>query len=189
MTDVKEGLRGPVTSPALGRGMNQQTITRSAPRFFALDVAIEIVRALRDVVEMIGRRDTRLAQQVRDAASSIPLNVAEGNRRRGKDRRYHFSVAAGSADELCSIVQPHPVYEVATSDGMEALSRELAGIPEVAHVKTNGAAVTFVYQGAPESAPEVLKRLMARNIAVTSFARREVSLEEVFLAVTKGGVV
>ena len=36
---------------------------------------------------------------IRSAASSVALNLAEGRRRQGKDRQYHWSVAAGSADE------------------------------------------------------------------------------------------
>jgi four helix bundle protein len=30
----------------------------------------------------------------------VPLNLAEGRRRVGKDRLHHFRIAAGSADEL-----------------------------------------------------------------------------------------
>ena len=41
-----------------------------------------------------------LRRQVRKALNSAPGNIGEGNRRVGKDRRYHFSVAAGSADEV-----------------------------------------------------------------------------------------
>jgi four helix bundle protein len=30
----------------------------------------------------------------------VPLNIAEGGRRVGKDRKHHWRVAAGSADEV-----------------------------------------------------------------------------------------
>ena len=40
-----------------------------------------------------------MATQLERAASSIAANVSEGRRRAGKDRLYHFRVAAGSADE------------------------------------------------------------------------------------------
>jgi len=52
------------------------------------------------VVEKLAWKDRSLANQVRRAASSIALNIAEGNRRNGKDRTYHFRVAAGSAAEV-----------------------------------------------------------------------------------------
>ena len=43
-----------------------------------------------------------LCDQMVRVTTSVPLNLAEGNGRRGKDRRYHFSVAYGSAQEASS---------------------------------------------------------------------------------------
>ena len=48
----------------------------------------------------IRRHDAKLHKQLREAGSSIPMNLAEGNRRRGQDRLFLWSVAAGSADEV-----------------------------------------------------------------------------------------
>jgi len=45
-----------------------------------------------------------LAEQFRRAAPSIPLNIAEGSGRRGKDRQYHYSVARGSAMECAALL-------------------------------------------------------------------------------------
>ena len=53
----------------------------------------------------IQSHDGDLAKQLRRAASSVPINLAEGSRRTGKDRRYLFTVAAGSADEVRTAVQ------------------------------------------------------------------------------------
>ena len=68
--------------------------------FIAENVAVEIIFALKPVVETLERRDRSLADQARRAATSIALNVAEGGRRRGKDRVHLFRIAAGSAAEL-----------------------------------------------------------------------------------------
>ena len=46
-----------------------------------------------------------LCDQMIRAATSVPLNLAEGSGRRGKDRRYHFSVAYGSAQEASSALE------------------------------------------------------------------------------------
>ena len=46
-----------------------------------------------------------LCDQMIRAATSVPLNLAEGSGRRGKDRRYHFSVAYGSAQEAGSALE------------------------------------------------------------------------------------
>ena len=43
---------------------------------------------------------TALADQLRRAASSVALNIAEGNRRVGQDRFHFFRIAAGSAAEV-----------------------------------------------------------------------------------------
>ena len=71
-------------------------------RFQCLDVSLALVRSLRRPVERIQSHDRSLADQLRRAATSISLNLAEGRRRTGKDRRHLWRVAAGSADETRS---------------------------------------------------------------------------------------
>jgi four helix bundle protein len=68
--------------------------------FIALQVSLEVVRALRDVVAQLATHDGSLADQVRRAASSAALNVAEGAKRAGKDQAHHYRIAAGSAAEV-----------------------------------------------------------------------------------------
>ncbi|MFT3914565.1 MAG: four helix bundle protein [Anaeromyxobacteraceae bacterium] len=68
--------------------------------FIAYDVALTVIASLRDLRVALARRDDSLADQLSRAASSIPLNLAEGNRRVGKDRLHSFRIAAGSADEV-----------------------------------------------------------------------------------------
>ena len=68
--------------------------------FDALEVSLELIRSLLQTVTVLRTRDPKLHDQIRRAASGVPLNLAEGRRRAGKDRVYHFTVAAGSADEF-----------------------------------------------------------------------------------------
>ena len=68
-------------------------------RFQAVEVALQAIAALQPLVTKIARHDRNLAMQLRDAASSMPLNVSEGARREGGDRLHHYRIAAGSADE------------------------------------------------------------------------------------------
>ncbi len=41
-----------------------------------------------------------IADQVIRSASSVPANLSEGHGRFGKDRKYHYSIAYGSAKEV-----------------------------------------------------------------------------------------
>jgi four helix bundle protein len=68
--------------------------------FHALEVSLELARSLRGPLRRIRGHDPKLYQQLRTAASSLALNVAEGRGRAGKDRRHHWRIAAGSAFEV-----------------------------------------------------------------------------------------
>jgi len=72
----------------------------SSPSFHVYEVAKELARAVRILIERIARFDRSLADQMRRAMSSVILNVREGNRRAGRDRLHLFRIAAGSADEI-----------------------------------------------------------------------------------------
>jgi four helix bundle protein len=71
-------------------------------RFHVFDVSLELVRGIRGVIVLVGQQDAALAGQLRRAVASVPANIAEGNRRAGRDRRHLWRVAAGSADEVCA---------------------------------------------------------------------------------------
>ena len=82
--------------------MNQHT---SQTTFIALDRALDMVRAIRPLAEKMARCDSTLHKQLRAAASSVPLNLAEGQRRQKGDRLHHYRIAAGSADETRTCLQ------------------------------------------------------------------------------------
>jgi four helix bundle protein len=68
--------------------------------FHAYELGLQAIRELRVVVPVIKKHDADLAKQIRRAASSVTLNINEGSKRRGEDRLYLYSVAAGSANEV-----------------------------------------------------------------------------------------
>ena len=71
-------------------------------RFQAHEVALAWGTALRASVEKVSRRDPDLGRQLRRAVASVPLNLAEGACRVGRDRMHHYRIASGSAAEAMS---------------------------------------------------------------------------------------
>ena len=87
--------------------------------FEVFEVAVELVSALREPVAAIAVRDADLARQLRRAASSVPLNIGEGNQRRGGDRLHHFRIAAGSAAETTAALRVARAWRYAEPDALE----------------------------------------------------------------------
>ena len=63
-------------------------------------VATDAVGLLRPLVERIHRHDKGLADQIRRAASSVALNLAEAAYNNAGHRRARFESARGSANEV-----------------------------------------------------------------------------------------
>ena len=95
----------------------------------AQQVATQLIRSLSSLLEQIRVRDAALADQGRRAASSALLNIAEGNRRIGKDRPHLFRVAAGSAAEVDAVLVTAAAWgyvdEVATEEVRRRIDRLL----------------------------------------------------------------
>jgi four helix bundle protein len=69
------------------------------------DDMIEAVRAMRAVLTAVERRDSDLARQLRRAASSVVLNVAEGSGSFGRVRTVRYRTALGSARETLACLR------------------------------------------------------------------------------------
>ena len=63
------------------------------------DVVLDVLRRLKPVVAKIAEHDADLARQLRRAATSVLLNVAEGSGCRGGTKRQRYYDALGSARE------------------------------------------------------------------------------------------
>jgi len=68
-------------------------------KFEALEVALQVIAVLKPLVAKIRVRDPELADQLKDASTSMALNLGEGSRRQGRDRLQHYRIASGSAEE------------------------------------------------------------------------------------------
>ena len=73
-------------------------------RLLAYDLALDIIRALREPFAIIRRQDAALAKQGRDAVNSVFLNTAEATGRSGGDRAHLFRIALGSLREVGAVL-------------------------------------------------------------------------------------
>ena len=85
--------------------------------FIAYEVSLELVAALRPIVPTIERHDRDLADQLRRAASSVVLNLGEGNESAKGNRQKHFAIAHGSAAEVRAALQTAVAWGWIEPDG------------------------------------------------------------------------
>ena len=103
--------------------------------FHVYGAALGVVAGLRPVLDGLMKSDRALADQLRRAASSVVLNIAEGNRRAGKDRLQFFRIAAGSAAEVRAVLDVARAWGmVGAAPAAEAeLDRVLAMLWKLTH--------------------------------------------------------
>jgi four helix bundle protein len=66
----------------------------------AYEVAVSLIRVLKPIVDELKMRDANLADQLRRAATSVVLNLAEGQRREAGNKRRAYEIAHGEAREV-----------------------------------------------------------------------------------------
>lgn len=88
--------------------------------FEKLDVyqgAIDLLAVTARIISELPPGHHSLADQLRRAALSVPVNIAEGvGRTSPADRRRHFSIARGSAMECAAILDACRVLGIAGAD-------------------------------------------------------------------------
>ena len=73
--------------------------------FIAYEVSIQLITSLRELVPVVERSDRDLADQMRRAASSVVLNLAEGQRSAKGNKHKHYAIAHGSANEVKAAIE------------------------------------------------------------------------------------
>ena len=105
--------------------------------FDAYDRSLSLLRTLRPLLERLGATDPKLADQLRRAAQSTTLNIAEGNRRSGRDRRNRFRISLGSADEVAAALDVAMALgyldELAIAPALELVDRVRAMTYRLSH--------------------------------------------------------
>ena len=107
--------------------------------FAALEMAIQIAKALRVPVERIRLHDRDLADQLKRAVNDLALAMSEGSRREGRDRMQFFRAASGSASEARTAVELALAWGIVDAglveEGLALLDRELAMLWRLLHPK------------------------------------------------------
>ena len=105
--------------------------------FVSYTNALELLRALRPVVERLKRFDADAADQLTRAGTSVVNNLAEGARRTGKDQLRLYRYAHGSANEILGVLDGADAWGWPLDAGRAraVLDRELALLWGLTHPK------------------------------------------------------
>ena len=95
-------------------------------------------------------------------------------------------IASGSVEDIMAQMQQYVILRVKVLSNPEVAEQVLAGLPEVASVERENNSIRVEYHGPRETLAQVLQTLVAQQVPVVSFAEEELSLEDIFIRVTKG---
>lgn len=88
--------------------------------FEVAELSFQAIRALRPVVQRLKGRNRSLADQLERAATSIALNIAEGEHSDPGNRRARFFTAKGSASESLAALRAAVDWGHVSADEAEA---------------------------------------------------------------------
>jgi four helix bundle protein len=99
------------------------------------DDMLDVIRSMRGALGAIDKRDADLARQLRRAASSVVLNIAEGSGSFGRVRTVRYRTALGSARETLACLQTAEAFgyvEPISSGMLEIMNRIIGTLVRVA---------------------------------------------------------
>jgi ABC-2 type transport system ATP-binding protein len=97
-------------------------------------------------------------------------------------------VASGSIDSIKKALQPGLAFRLEVLGGAETALGLLESMPGVSGVRIEGNALHFQFGGAREEIPDLVRGLVAKNVAITGLQEEKTDLEGLFMRLTKGEV-
>ncbi len=113
-----------------------ETIAKETARMFiAYEISKQLIVSLRPLVPIIQASDRDLADQLKRAAQSVLLNLAEGQKFQDGNRRKHYAIAQGSANEVKAALDAAEAWGWIENRGeeRELLDRLLAVMWKLTH--------------------------------------------------------
>ena len=96
-------------------------------------------------------------------------------------------LVAGSISEITRKLRQHRVLKVrVTDDSTERAAAILRDQPQCRSIESFDHTLTCEYEGEEDDLARLLNRLIGSGVGVHSFAEEDLSLEEVFMMITKG---
>jgi ABC-2 type transport system ATP-binding protein len=96
-------------------------------------------------------------------------------------------LAAGSIQDIQRTLQRNRILKIGVSgDGVDRAASIMRDDPGVRSVESYDHTLSCEFDGEDDAKARLLGRLVSSGIAINSFAEEELSLEEVFMRVTKG---
>jgi ABC-2 type transport system ATP-binding protein len=97
-------------------------------------------------------------------------------------------LAVGSVREIQKRMSPHREVRVRILGGVDGAHQWLLNRGDVAQLKIEGEVVQFSHQGEQQTEVALLKEMVLAGFPVAEFGSHSQSLEDVFMAVTRGAV-
>ena len=97
-------------------------------------------------------------------------------------------VASGSIESIKKALQPGLAFRLEVLGAVDAARGILESLPDVSAVKVDGETLRFQFAEARERIPELVRALVARNVAITGLQEEKTDLEGLFMRLTKGEV-
>ena len=92
----------------------------------------------------------------------------------------------GPMDEVYQKIRGNQVVEANFGTGLDKGLSIIRSNPDVRDVQVDGAKITIEFNSSDYNPSELLKQLIASDVEVRNFGRKEPNLEDVFMMVTKG---
>ncbi len=93
-------------------------------------------------------------------------------------------IALGSPSELIAGLSGEHIVEFAIADGGSIFGDELAGLPTVREVRSDGNGIALTVTEPHIAIPALLQHLQSRNLNLARLSTRNASLEDVFMNLT-----